>query len=396
MSIKLPSLLSPEARLLFLAANEGSSDLEIRALLDTHLDWVQLARLADREKAVPLVWRRIQNAPSQAVPVVAAEHLRKLARVISFHMSYLEHLVLRSVSALDHARIDYVLLKGAALACSVYESFTDRPMIDVDLLVREEDANATVDALLSAGWVWRADKPRDGNFSHLHHLPALLDPNGLVSVEIHKSLLPHASPFGISTDAVLRSSRAVSFRDSEVRVPDPLYLLLHACIHFSWSHLFRTGALRTFRDVQAIIDGCNLEWDQFVDLADRHRATTCCFWTLHLARELIGAKVPDEVLTRLRPSLPGAVLRTLERHFTLILLPSSGDCPSVSLRRVMWTVGMLPRRSGHARSRPWEVLALRPEDRAVREARLRTGKMKVSDRWARYWSSLLLAAPQQR
>jgi hypothetical protein len=101
-------------------------------------------------------------------------------------------------------------------------------------------------------------------------------------------------------------------------------------------------------------------------------------------------------LTRLRPSLPRAVLRTLERHFTLILLPSSGDCPSVSLRRVMWGVGILPRRSGHARSRPWEVLALRPEDRAAREARRGTGKMKASDRWARYWSSLLLTVPQHR
>lgn len=394
MSTKLLSLLPPEAQLLFLAADEGSFDSDIWTLLNTHLDWVQLARLAEREKAVPMVWRRIQDAPPETVPVEAADHLRKLARVISFHMSYLEQLVLRSVSALDHASIDYVLLKGAALACSVYDSFTDRPMIDVDLLVREEDANATVDALLSAGWVWRADRPRDGDFSHLHHLPALLDANGLVSLEIHKSLLPQASPFGISTEAVLRASRVVSFRNSEVRVPDPLYLLLHASIHFAWSHLFRNGALRTFRDVQAIISRHDPEWDKFIDLAQRHRATTCCFWTLHLARELIGAKVPDEVLTRLRPSLPRAVLRTLERHFTLILLPSGGDCPSVSLRRVMWTGGILPRRSGHARSRPWEVLALRPEDRARRESLARARRVRVNNPWARYWSSLLLATPQ--
>jgi hypothetical protein len=391
----LLSLLSPEARLLFLAAGDSSADAEILRMLKEKIDWLELCRLAEREKALAPLWSRLERVAEGDVPPEVKTHLKRLARVTMFHMSYLEQLVLSSATCLDRRGIDYTLLKGAALACSVYGSFNQRPMVDVDLLVREADAERAVDALLSAGWMWQANKSRDADYSHLHHLPALVDPNGLVSAEIHISILPHAAPFGITTDEILASSRSVDFQGSKVSVPDPLHLLLHACIHFAWSHLFRTGAWRTFRDVRKLTDANLLDWNDFIRLARDHRARTCCYWALKLARELTGARIPNEVLSELRPPLPSVVMRTLERHFALILVPSGTPCPSVTLRRAMWSAAILPGRNGHSKSRPWEVLALRPEDRRSREkpgdASNQRRARKVSAEWARYWSSVLLA-----
>jgi hypothetical protein len=392
----LLSLLSPEAQLLFLSASDSATDSDIRQLLKRKLDWAELCRLADREKAAPLVWHRIETAAPGEIPRGAEAHLRKLARVVSFHMSYLEQLVIRTTGCLDRSGIDYTLLKGAALACAVYGSFDNRPMIDVDVLVREDDANAAVDALLSAGWVEQAIKEQRDDIANRYHLQALVDRNGLVSAEVHISPLPYTAPFGITTEAVLSSAKVIPFRDSVVRVPDPLYLLLHACLHFAWSTMFRMGAWRTFRDVKTLISSYDLDWDGFVELARSHRAETCCFWALHLARELIGARVPDEILQALRPPLPAPVLRTLERHFTLILLPSTTSCPSVRLRRVMWAAGILPRRSGHGASRPGAGRDLRPEVRLALARRWDVrgaAKLRRSPRvWARYWGSVLLAA----
>lgn len=396
----LLSLLSPEAQLLFLSAGDRPRDPDIRQLLNRDLDWPELCRLADREKAAPLVWRRIETVATGEIPREAEAHLRKLARVVSFRMSYLEQLVIRSTASLDRSGIDYTLLKGAALACAVHGSFDRRPMIDVDLLVRDDDAKAAVDALQSAGWVEQASKDRRGDYSHCHHLPPLVDPNGLVSAEIHTSLLPQNAPFGITTEAVLSSAQVIPFRDSAVQVPHPVYLLLHACLHFTWNTMFRMGGWRTFRDVKALISSYDLDWDSFVELARSHRAESCCFWTLHLARELVGACVPDEILKALRPPLPAAVLRTLERHFTLILLPSRTSCPSVSLRRAMWSAGILPGKSGHAASRPWQGGILRPEDQSALASRWDVRRAAESRRsplvWARYWASVLLATPAYR
>ena len=396
----LLSLLSPEARLLFLSASDSARDSEIRQLVQSDLDWVELSRLADLEKAVPLLWRRIESvAPGELPPDVEA-HFRKLARVISFRMSYLEQLVMDSSASLDRAGIDHTLLKGAALACAVYGSFGERPMVDFDLLVRENEAKAAVDALLSAGWVKPTRNEQRGDFSQCHHLPPLADPNRLVSAEVHTSLLPPAAPFGITTEEMLLAAQLVSFRGLEMRVPDPSYLLLHTCLHFAWTPMFRTGGWRTFRDIMTLISKYDLDWDGFVKLARSHRAGTCCFWTLHLARELVGARVPDEILKALRPALPAVVLRTLERHFALILLPTTTSCPSVTLRRMMWVTGILPRKSGHAASRPWQGGILRPEDRLALEGRWEVQRAAKSRRswrtWMQYGTSVLLAAPAHR
>jgi hypothetical protein len=183
-------------------------------------------------------------------------------------------------------------------------------------------------------------------------------------------------------------------------VPDPLYLLLHTCLHFAWTPMFRRGGWRTFRDVKSLISRYDLDWDGFVRLARSHRAGTCCYWTLHLARELVGAPVPDDVLKALRPPLATVVLRTLERHFALILLPSATSCPSVRLRRMMWVTGIQPRRSGHGTSRPWQGGILRAEDQAALATRWdvqRAANSRRSGRvWVQYWTSVLLAGPAGR
>ena len=394
----LLSLLRPEAQLLFQAAGGPANDSAIGYLLTQDLDWVEICRLAEREKGAPIVWRRVKSVASDRVPAGAEAHLRKLARVIQFQMSYLEQLTTKSTAALERAGVDYSLLKGAALACGVYGSFVERPMIDLDILVDQSQARNAVDALLSAGWLWQPKKPIDGDYSHLRHLPALIDPNGLASVEVHTSLFPPGAPFDITTKAVLESARAVPFSGVMVRVPDPIHLLLHACIHFSWSHMFRQGAWRTFRDVQAITTAYDIDWPRFIEESKRHGAQTCCYWTFHLARELTGVRIPAEVVMATRPPLPAIALRVLERHLTVILVPSGTGCPSVLLRRAMWASGILPRWSGHAAVRPWQILL--PEDRSAGEARLTSRRAAIARRsgreWMRYWSSVLMASPQLR
>jgi hypothetical protein len=390
----LLSVLSPEARLLFLLARDSTYNSEIRQLLLCRLDWVEFLRLAEAEKAVPLVWRKLENVAPGILPADVEAHFKKLARVVSFRMVYLEQLVLDSSASLERARIDHTFLKGAALACGVYHSFADRPMVDCDVLVREAQADDAVNALLSAGWIEQPTEEQRGDYSTCHHRPPLVDPNRLVSTEVHTTLLSKTAPFGITTDAVLSSVQRVPFRDSEIRIPGPQYLLLHACVHLAWTPMFRSGAWRTFRDVAAMLSKYDLDWNAFVSLAHLHHAGTSCFWTLHLARELVGARVPDSALKALRPELPNVVRKALERHFTLVLFPAAASCPSVTLRRLMWEAGVLPRRSGHGDARPWQGGILRPQDRLALEERWDVRRAAQSRRswrtWAHYGTSMLL------
>ncbi|HEX7941893.1 MAG TPA: nucleotidyltransferase family protein, partial [Gemmatimonadaceae bacterium] len=144
-------VLSSEAQLLLLAAGGARNDARIRELVAGEIDWAKLGWIASRERAAPVLWERLHAVPGIRLPEDAAP-LRKLAMVSDFRMRHLETRLDDSLAALEGAKVDALLLKGAALAVLVYGSFSRRPMSDVDILVRRGEASRALPALLAAGW----------------------------------------------------------------------------------------------------------------------------------------------------------------------------------------------------------------------------------------------------
>lgn len=345
-------VLAPEARLLFVL-NRPDGGAAVRALAAAGLDWTLVAKFAERECAGTAAARCAQ---ALGVPAPEAAALARLARVTEFRMRYLQQRLAESVGALERAGIPCLLLKGAALGSTVYRSFADRAMVDLDVLVHAEHAEAAVDALVAGGgWAWRPDRDREDNYAAVHHMPALLDARGVnVSLELHKHSVWSGNPFGLTTAELFAASRAAPGALAWARVPDPLHSLVHVCVHFAWSHLLRSHAWRALSDVRALLTAEPPDWNRLLALAARLRAVTSCYWTLRLARDLMGVEIPDRVLRALRPPLPELVLRGLLRHYTLTLVPTTlADCPSVRLQRLLWSLGMRPGWSGHGDARRW-------------------------------------------
>lgn len=353
------SLLSREAQLFVLTAGSPGNDAEVRGLLNGELNWPNLSRLAQGEQATPIVWRSLQRVGIDHLPADVETTWRQLAMVSEFQSVPFERLLQQAVAALATHGIDVMLLKGSALACTAYASFADRPMGDLDVLVAPDRAEEAWLLLQKAGWRWWSDQFPADRYQNHHHLPPLLDDSGgSVSLEIHRDLLPMGHPFQLPTQTLWRRANRINLGGHDAWVPDPLHRLLHLCVHFAWSHEMRVGAWRTFRDLGTMIGragGGEVDWASFVDLAGETRATTCCYWTLRLARNVTGADVPDDVLKALRPRVPSFVLSSLERHYVLDLFPTESSCPLVMLRRRLWELGIAPRWSKHGPARPWKI-----------------------------------------
>jgi hypothetical protein len=95
----------------------------------------------------------------------------------------------RILHALARERIETLVLKGAALAHTVYVKPELRPMSDIDLLIHKRDLERAREILLGIGFS-TTTAPSDFQFRH-HHLPALfLQAEGeLVIVELHHDAL---------------------------------------------------------------------------------------------------------------------------------------------------------------------------------------------------------------
>ena len=380
--------LSPEAQLLLLTAGGDANDGAIRALLAGPLDWAKLTWLAETERATPVLWRRLMALgplPAEAEP------LHRMAMVAEFRMSHLESRLLSALDTLKAAGVDAGLLKGAALALTVYGSFVARPMSDVDLLVARENAARARDALLASGWTSGADELAPEFYAGHHHLPPLVDAQGTgTSVELHTSLFFEGHPFRFSSDDVRARAEWVTVRGRAVLVPSVHDQLLHLCLHFAWSHMMATGAWRAFRDLDALLRTNRVEWKAFTQLARESRGGSACYWTFRLARRLAGIAVPEWVELALAPPEPAFALRRQEQPFTYDLLPTENISPSLWVTYSMWRLGLRPRWSGHGRVRPWdradELLATERPGRVKRLIQ----HVRNARSWTRYGRLVLM------
>src|SRR5688572_19827995 len=305
--------LRPETKLLFLTAWGPEADAKIVDLAPRIRNWPWFTAVAELERATRVAWERLSALGVQPRPEAGGLQFEQLATIAAFRAEHLRARLHDTLQTLSREGIDVVLLKGAALASTVYPSFIERPMGDLDLMVAPEDADRAHAAARAAGWRWDAAAFPRARYQGHHHLPPLDDASGVgVRLELHTGIAIDGHPFALSMMDLRTRGRRVQFGQVSATVPCLEHLLLHEAVHFAWSHVLSFGAWRTARDLQLMGRVGTIDWDAFVDDAKRHRADPCVYWTLVLAHLLAGADIPDRVLQRMRPKISSLAHRILE------------------------------------------------------------------------------------
>jgi len=310
------------------------------------VDWDRVIAVALLENSITVLNDRVSTLPDSILPSSTRARIARLSLVWTFKLQLLEKRLAESVGALATAGIDVVVMKGAALALTVYPKFTDRPMADLDLLVDSRKAEQAHQILQTSGWtVASIPRPADAWCDH-HHLRPLVDTAGTcLRLELHTAPLVSSSPYRLTGSDFVASARRIDLHGTPVFVPDAHLHAVHAAIHFAYSHGFASGGLNVFRDVVMLRRNGALSWDGFLEAAIRTRSESCCYWTLRLARALSGLSVPETVLGALSPRLGDRISAMLEEHFSQLVLRADHACPSVELRQRLWEFGLQIERS---------------------------------------------------
>ena len=347
--------LAPESAVVALTAAGPTGEPALRPLLGQSLDWEKVVNLATRERAIGPVARDFRRLGFQTIPRPVLDRLARMGLVTEFQLASLHERLGKLLTLLARNDIEALLLKGAGLAYSAYPSLEERPMGDIDLLVHPDVADRAWKLAVENGWMRRKDVAEERSYEDHQHLSPLEDADGLqIGLEIHTALFTQQAPFALDAAGLWERARRMTIAGAPALVPSAEDQLIHAALHFAWSHEMTFGAWRTLRDVERIVATNALDWSEVVRRAKAVRGGTCCYWTLRLARDLAGVEVPPEVLTELSPRLPERVLRALTRYFADHALPNPDlILSSVSLSRALWTLGVRPRGQGHGSSRPW-------------------------------------------
>jgi hypothetical protein len=198
-------------------------------------------------------------------------------------------------SALDtfaDAGIDTLLLKGAALAAGTYRD-GHRPMNDLDLLVRRDQADTAITALVAAGWTPRFPDP--GRFIRVVHACCFGHPSG-IELDLHVSPFHERplAPGDFHTIAAAAEKVAIGSRPALVPCAADQFL-------FTCAHGMRHADVAPFR---WLVDACLLlrrhadrfDWERLRERTTFHRLALPVAATIRFVAEDLRTPVPDDVL----------------------------------------------------------------------------------------------------
>jgi hypothetical protein len=203
------------------------------------------------------------------------------------------------VAAVSSAGVRPVILKGTALAITVYEEPSERDFADLDILVREDRLEQSVRALEAIDYVGPASPEDSLAYRHCHfHLP-LRHPDAHL-VEIHWALTRTGAPFELdATEFLAQSTRLERPGRPVLFLPRPEHTLLHMVVQNLQEGFSRLARLVDMDRIVASTPG--FDWNTLLTEARNGHLASATAVSLQLANRLLGARVPEGVLDELRP-----------------------------------------------------------------------------------------------
>lgn len=209
------------------------------------------------------------------------------------------------LTKLSASSIDYMVLKGPALAYLLYPSPLLRAFGDLDLIVRECDWAVLHRFLLKEGFC--ADR-------NLSEPPPKLVANDRIEhqrywheehrwlVEVHYDDFFHVGLASRDVERVWQRAIQTSVCGVPVKVLCLEDQLVHLCAHV---HAHKYERLGWLSDIAFLVRdfGAQLDWPGVMETVRVEQAQVGVYYSLLFLEQLLGVRVPQDVLPSLRPGL---------------------------------------------------------------------------------------------
>jgi putative nucleotidyltransferase-like protein len=331
-----------ERELIIRAAHEPSAGRDRRLWdLGRRCDWREVIEVAREHGLIPwlaLVMRQSARASSVA-PAEDLATLNLLAAASALHSDALFTALTRILAALGEAGVEPIVLKGPALASTIYPTRDLRPFGDLDLLIRPDDLARADAALRALEYAPYSNEPTEVDDFHLVYA----QPGRDCVVELHTDLLQLGLPTVCGKALWARAER---WELAGVRRPLLLlgleHQLLHLCVHL---HLHGYRRLIWFIDLERLLRlrGEEVRWAELWALAHAEGVTLSVRHALLLTRELLDAPLPAGALRAARVDPLGELLHgALWPRRSVLVYQSKQRLRSLRFNPHVGVMGALP------------------------------------------------------
>lgn len=325
-------VLSPHERLL-LAATSLKTDLrqhpEIEAILaDPQMDWAAALQLSIRHGVAQLLAAYLAPfGDDSKMPSAVHACLFRMLRANARRNAVMLRETAQLMHGLQAAGIRSMLLKGGALALTVYPDPALRNFADIDILVDVENYERAGETAERLGFTLHGDRGDPLVHNHRYErscaediltstLPVEFDPAlrpeiiapycRQVTVEIHRGTFRDAMGYWREEGMAPFWEQALTIRLPEGQpafIPPPEAMLVHLCAHAA-AHSFRR--LMFMVDIAQVIRcyGPSLDWERILHLAQHYGESANVYRCLQFVDRELQVPAPPEVLKTLLACSP--------------------------------------------------------------------------------------------
>jgi hypothetical protein len=267
----------------------------------TPADWDLFSQMADREGVAPLMYWKLKDSPV-AVPPSTFNFLRSTYYQTLAQNTLMYQELERILKALDEAGIPVIVLKGAALAATVYEDIGLRPMGDLDLLVHRQDFEKAEQIVRSVGYEPTRPELFPGiNRKLAHEISLVGGKGGNTTVELHWGIIAGDNDQRSPEMARVWEQTEVWRARGHVLVLSPIMTILYLSAHQILQHGSDQFRLIWLYDIHLLFR-CNgefLDYDQLLNQAHELHWSSTLFETMERTQERFGTPVENGVFNQL-------------------------------------------------------------------------------------------------
>jgi hypothetical protein len=281
----------------------------LESLLRQGVDWPYLLDLGRQHGLLPLAYDRLRRLEGGLVPLGVMAHLQS-----SYHTNLRRNLRLgaslaEAVTALREAGIEPIVVKGGALAGTVYPDPGLRPMVDLDLLVLAEDMERAGSALAARGYhltgglsarMVAFQQRFGGGLEWVRQ-----NDFGLTRIDLQHDLVGvdlcrHA--FAMEPGALWTVARPLPLVRGQALQLSAEDALIHLCLHPALHHGYASPIIG-YIDVDRLVrsEGTEGFWQRLVQRAGQFRARIAVYHVLRCVQHVLGTPVPGSAMAALAP-----------------------------------------------------------------------------------------------
>ena len=290
-------------------ARSQPSTERLERVLSSGLDWACFLDLARRHNLLPLAYERLRGIDGDPVPPEVMAHLQGSFYTNALRNARLQAELAEAITALQAAGIEPIVLKGGALASTVYASPGQRPMTDLDLLVRPGEMEPAGSVLSSLGYHLSGGLPArmvlfqqrfGGGLEWLREQDGQLTRLDLQHDLVGVDLCRHA--FAVEPGALWAAARPLDLDEVQALQLLAEDTLIHLCLHPALHHGY-ASPLIGYVDIDRLVtaEASDEFWGRLVARAGQVQARTAVYHALRCAQDLLGTPVPADVLVALAP-----------------------------------------------------------------------------------------------